>query len=92
MIIRSINAENFMKFSRLNLSSLPGSGVIGIIGPNESGKSTIGEAILFAFFGRTKMSKECPLESLIHWGSEFMRVEIDFILRDREQGRRQLRI
>ena len=45
MIIRSINAENFMKFSRLNLSSLPESGVLGIIGPNESGKSTIGEAI-----------------------------------------------
>lgn len=92
MIIRSIKAENFMKFSRLNLLDLPEAGVIGIIGPNESGKSTIGEALLFAFFGRTKMSKDCPLESLIHWGSEYMRVEIDFVLLDQEHGRRNLRI
>ena len=92
MIIRSIKAENFMKFSRLNLSDIPEAGVIGIIGPNESGKSTIGEALLFAFFGRTKMSKECPLESLIHWGSEYMRVEIDFVIRDQSHGRRNLRI
>ena len=89
MIIRSIKAENFMKFARLSLTGLPDSGVIGILGPNESGKSTIGEAILFAFFGQSRMSKDSPLESLIHWGSEYMRIEIDFVL-GIEPGRKRL--
>ena len=80
MLIRSVEAENFMKFSKLHLSDLPERGVIGVEGPNESGKSTIGEAILFAFFGRSRMSKGCPLENLIHWGSDFLRVSVEFVL------------
>ncbi|MFP6738457.1 MAG: AAA family ATPase, partial [Planctomycetota bacterium] len=92
MIIRSIKAENFMKFARLSLTGLPDNGVIGILGPNESGKSTIGEAILFAFFGQSRMSKSSPLESLIHWGSEYMRIEIDFILGIELGKKRLLRV
>ncbi|MEC8895788.1 MAG: AAA family ATPase, partial [Planctomycetota bacterium] len=92
MIIRSIKAENFMKFARLSLTGLPDNGVIGILGPNESGKSTIGEAILFAFFGQSRMSKDSPLESLIHWGSEYMRIEIDFVLGIEPGKKRLLRV
>ncbi len=78
MIIRSIRAENFMRFSNLRLENLPEQGLIGLEGPNESGKSTVGEALLFAFFGRTRAAKSCPLENLIQWGKEFLRVEVEF--------------
>ena len=78
MIIRAVRAENFMRFSRLSVADLPRQGLIGLEGPNESGKSTIGEAILFAFFGRTRSSKTCPIENLIQWGKEFLRVEVEF--------------
>jgi hypothetical protein len=80
MLIRSLQAENFMKFARLRIGNLPECGVIGIEGPNESGKSTIGEAILFAFFGRSRLAKDCPLEHLIRWGSEHLRVEVEFTI------------
>ncbi len=80
MLIRSIEAENFMKFSRLCLRGLPARGVLGLEGPNESGKSTIGEAIIFAFFGRSRMTKGCSLESLIRWGADFLRVSVEFSL------------
>ena len=80
MRIRSVEAENFMKFSQLKLSDLPAEGVIGVEGPNESGKSTIGEAILFAFFGRSRLSKGCPIENMIRWGADFLRVRVEFDL------------
>jgi hypothetical protein len=80
MLIRSLRAENFMRFSRLRLENLPQRGIVAVEGPNESGKSTVGEAILFALFGRTRFSKDCPLEHLIHWGSEYLRVEAEFTI------------
>lgn len=67
-----------MKFSRLCLEGIPSSGLVGIEGPNESGKSTIGEAILFAFFGRSRLSKNGPLDHLIRWGSDHLHVEVEF--------------
>ena len=69
MLIHSLKAENFMKFASLRLEGLPRRGIIGIEGPNESGKSTIGEALLFAFFGRSRIVKGCPLDHLIRWES-----------------------
>src|SRR5437867_6800036 len=78
MLIRSIRAENFMRFSRLELANLPQSGLIGIEGPNESGKSTLGEILLFAFFGKTRLAVESPVTSLIRWGAESMSVEVEF--------------
>ncbi len=50
MLIGAIRAENFMRFSRLRIENLPQEGLIGIEGPNESGKTTVGEVLLFAFF------------------------------------------
>ena len=78
MIIRAIRAENFMKFSTLSLSGLPAKGVLGIEGPNESGKTTIGEAVLFAFFGKTRSSLETSLTRLIRWGADYLSVEVEF--------------
>jgi exonuclease SbcC len=45
MIIKSLYCKNFMKFRKLDLREIPDKGLIGIIGENEAGKSTIGEAI-----------------------------------------------
>lgn len=78
MLIRSIRAENFMRFSLLEVANLPKSGLIGIEGPNESGKSTLGEILLFAFFGKTRLAVESPVSSLIRWGAESMSVEVEF--------------
>ncbi len=78
MLIRSIRAENFMRFSRLELKDLPQRGVIGIEGPNESGKSTVGEVLLFAFFGKTRLSSDAALMSLIRWGADSLSAEVEF--------------
>ena len=81
MLIRSIRAEGFMRFSRLSLSGLPLRGIIGIEGPNETGKSTVGEILLFALFGRTRTAVSGPVTSLIRWGADSMSVEVEFALR-----------
>lgn len=78
MLIRAIRAENFMRFSRVEITSLPSSGLIGIQGPNESGKTTLGELILFALFGRSRASVESPVLGLIRWGAEELSVELEF--------------
>src|SRR5688572_26229866 len=78
MLIHSIRAENFMRFSRLEVLGLPSRGLIGLEGPNESGKSTMGEALLFAFFGRTRISHGAGVTSLIRWEAETMSVAVHF--------------
>ena len=60
MLIKSLEAHNFRKYEVLTVNDLPEYGLIAISGLNESGKSSIGEAIFFALFGRifniTKLS------------------------------------
>ena len=52
MILLSLKLQNFKKYKELNIEfSL---GLIGILGKNGSGKSTIFEAILFALYGELK--------------------------------------
>ncbi len=50
MIIRRITLTNFRRFNQLDLDDLP-VGLIGIIGENGSGKSTILEAVGWALYG-----------------------------------------
>ena len=57
MIVRALRAEGFMRYELLELTELP-SGVIALVGENEAGKSTIGEAIAFSLFGRTIRTDE----------------------------------
>ncbi len=83
MILTKLSATNFMKFRELELDDLPRAGLIGILGENEAGKSTIGHAICFALFGCTARPGPEHLASLIRWGADFAEVELCFDLAGR---------
>lgn len=78
MIITSIRAENVLKYRSLVLEDLPEQGVIAISGKNESGKSTIGETVCFALFGRTFSLSENELDKVVRWGSGGCSVSMSF--------------
>ncbi|OHD93206.1 MAG: chromosome segregation protein SMC [Sulfurimonas sp. GWF2_37_8] len=52
MILSKLHLENFKKYTAYDITF--GEGLVGIIGKNGSGKSTIFEAILFALYGEFK--------------------------------------
>lgn len=79
MIITEVIAENFRKYERLHLKDLPQLGLILVTGGNESGKSSIGEALSFGFFGRTDNLTTDRGNKLIHWGAEQATVELSFV-------------
>lgn len=70
MILTSINAENFRKYTHLQLDNLPERGLVALVGGNESGKSSIGDIIQFGLFGRTEQLKPEETAKLIHWGTD----------------------
>lgn len=76
MLIKSLEAQNFRKYEILNINDLPEYGLIAINGLNESGKSSIGEAIFFALFGRIFNIDEAGLKKLIRWGAETASVKL----------------
>jgi len=80
MIIKSLYCKNFMKFRELDLREIPDKGLIGIIGENEAGKSTIGEAISFGLFGKCTRGDVQHLDDIIFWGEEegFVQVQVKF--------------
>ena len=78
MIISDISAANILKYAELELHDLPEKGIIAIEGPNESGKSTIGEIICFALFGQTFSLGRDSLEKLIRWGETHCSVTVRF--------------
>lgn len=78
MIIRALRAENFLKYQRLEIVNLPRRGIIAISGPNESGKSSIGETLCFALFGRTFSLSASGLPKLIRWGAPHCSVTCEF--------------
>jgi exonuclease SbcC len=84
MIITHLLAENVLKYQRLELADLPHKGVIAISGPNESGKSTIGETVCFALFGRTFSIDEAGIDRVIRWGENRCSVRLRFIAGDAE--------
>ncbi|MBI4576539.1 MAG: AAA family ATPase [Planctomycetes bacterium] len=94
MIVRRLTARGFMRFEDLDLRGLPREGRIAILGPNESGKSTLGEAISFALFGRTRQwdaaegarSGAGP-DRVIHWDKDRCEVTLDFEVPDRGEYR-----
>jgi len=85
MIINSIHAENVLKYESLSLDDLPSSGIIAVEGENESGKSTIGETICFALYGRTFSLTEEHLDKIIHWGAVDCSVRMVFTSADGKQ-------
>ena len=78
MIITSLHAENVLKYSHLDFNDLPAEGLIAISGANESGKSTIGETICFALFGRTFAVGPDDIEKVIRWGESRCQVRLGF--------------
>ncbi len=78
MIITHISAENVLKYKQLQLENLPREGLITISGQNESGKSTIGETVCFALFGRTFSLANDEIRRVIRWGEERCSVHLGF--------------
>ena len=79
MILTKLKLENFKKYNSFEISF--DLGLIGIIGKNGSGKSTIFEAILFALYGelRNKGDKEV-VRNANATSKDIVSVELDFIL------------
>jgi len=82
MIIKRIHSENFLKYAVLDLDKLPERGVIAVSGRNESGKTSIGEALCFALFGRTFTLDLQDPTKLIRWGESQCSVAVEFIGKD----------
>ena len=79
MLIKSLEAHNFRKYEILTVNDLPEYGLIAISGLNESGKSSIGEAIFFALFGRIFNIDEAELKKLIRWGADAASVKLTIL-------------
>lgn len=82
MIITQIRAENILRYAKLHLSKLPPVGLIGISGPNESGKTSIVEIVCLALFGRTSTVEATQLTKIIKWGQFSGALWVDFRVRD----------
>jgi len=80
MIITSLHAENVLKYARLTLHHVPEQGVFAVSGHNESGKSSIGETICFALFGRTFSLDAQHIRKIIRWGESRCNVVVTFRL------------
>ena len=78
MIINSITARNVLKYASLNLQQVPEQGLIAITGLNESGKSSIGEIVCFALFGRSFSLDFDDLTKIIRWNETHCSVELEF--------------
>lgn len=79
MLIHSLQLVNFKKYPDLLIDDLPELGVIKVGGKNESGKTSIGEAICFALFGRTFLNNTKNAKRLIHWEEKMMSVNLTLI-------------
>ena len=84
MIITHISADNLLKYTHLELTDIPRQGVIAISGQNESGKSTIGETVCFALFGRTLSIDEDEITRVIRWGESRCSVHLGFTIGDKD--------
>ena len=82
MLIKSLHAENFRKYKDLSVNDIPEQGVIAVSGANESGKTSIGEALCFALFGRTFVLDKENIAKLILWGQKKAKVSLTFIGND----------
>lgn len=87
MIIHSLSCENLLKYQTLQLDNLPERGLIGVSGLNESGKSSIGESICFALFGRSFAVPANEQEKLLRWGESSCSAELVFSSGDSERFR-----
>ena len=82
MIVRQLHARNALKYERVDLSDLPERGVILVTGPNESGKSTLGELLCLAFYGRTFAIPTERIERVVRWNTRAMELELEVVAPD----------
>jgi exonuclease SbcC len=82
MIIQGVAAEDLLTYRRLDLQGLPAQGLIAIHGNNESGKSSIGEIVCFALFGRTYSHGPGEQGGIVRWGAPRGAVRLRFALAD----------
>ena len=78
MIINSVKAKNVLKYASLEIGDVPEDGIIAISGENESGKSSIGETICFALFGRTFSLDGEHIQKVLRWGENRCSVILEF--------------
>ncbi len=83
MIIKQIQAENILRYTKVGLTNLPTVGVIGISGPNESGKTSTVEIICLALFGRTSTVAGRELMKVVKWGQFSGSISLEFVARDK---------
>ena len=83
MIIKQIQAENILRYTKVALTNLPTVGVIGISGPNESGKTSTVEIICLALFGRTSTVEGKELTKVVKWGQFSGSISLEFVARDK---------
>lgn len=84
MLIRSLHAQDFRKYHKLEVDDIPPKGVITVAGLNESGKTSIGESICFALYGRTFVLDKKNLHKIIAWGRDKAEVTLKFSAGDVE--------
>jgi len=77
MRLEKISLRNFRKISEAALEGLSAEGLTAVVGPNESGKTSLAEAVGFAFYGRS-IRGDCSAEDLIQWGQDRLEVEVEF--------------
>jgi len=79
MIIHSLKLLGFRIMGEPTEISFPTEGRIGILGQNESGKSTILQAIEYALYGLKKGAGDAEdRENLVTWGKNEAKLEIKF--------------
>ena len=76
MIFNRILIDGFGIMGKKVVINFPTDGKIGISGDNESGKSTLFDAIEFALFGKSSSSKS--KDELITWNKEKFSLSLDF--------------
>jgi len=79
LIIHRLKVSGFkIMGDQINLD-FPVEGRIGILGPNESGKTTLLEAVEYALYGLKRgRAPEESRENIVTWGKEEARLEIEF--------------
>ena len=79
MIVHRFKASAFKSIGDPISLELPEEGRIGILGPNESGKTTLLEAIEYSLYGlRRGRAAEESRENIVTWGKEEARLETEF--------------
>jgi exonuclease SbcC len=79
MIIHHLKASGFRMMGEPVNIEFPNEGRIGILGQNESGKTTLFQAVECALYGLKKGSgPEADRENLVTWGKNEAKLEIEF--------------